>query len=64
MLHNSDRISQILVFSSLKSVIAAAMTDKPPFVVPLEKRDKANEAKRGMSIASSDHLTIFKAYSG
>ncbi|KAJ8036559.1 ATP-dependent RNA helicase dhx29 [Holothuria leucospilota] len=64
------RVGKMLVYAALfgclepVSVIAAAMTDKPPFVVPLEKRDKANEAKRGMSIASSDQLTIFKAYSG
>ncbi|PIK57382.1 putative ATP-dependent RNA helicase DHX29 [Apostichopus japonicus] len=64
------RVGKMLVYAALfgclepVSVIAAAMTDKSPFIVPLEKRDRANQAKRAMSVAASDHLTLFKAYSG
>ena len=44
--------------------MAAAMTDKSPFVVPLGKRDQADAAKRALALGDSDHITIYKAYAG
>ncbi|GFO08324.1 hypothetical protein PoB_003482900, partial [Plakobranchus ocellatus] len=46
------------------AVIAAAMTDKPPFVVPLSKKSEADTAKQSLSLANSDHVTLLKAYLG
>ena len=40
------------------------MTDKSPFVVPLGKLDAVNAAKQSISLAASDHLTVYKAYHG
>jgi ATP-dependent RNA helicase DHX29 len=45
-------------------VIAASMTDKSPFVVPLGKMDAVNAAKQSIALAASDHLTVYKAYHG
>lgn len=47
-----------------QAVIAASMTDKSPFVVPIGKLDAVNAAKQAISLAASDHLTIYKAYHG
>ncbi|XP_071109259.1 ATP-dependent RNA helicase dhx29-like [Haliotis cracherodii] len=64
------RIGKMLIFAAIfgcleqVAVIAAAMTEKSPFVVPLGKRDLADTAKRAMSIACSDHLTVYKAFEG
>ncbi|XP_071942254.1 ATP-dependent RNA helicase dhx29-like [Antedon mediterranea] len=64
------RIGKMLLFGAILgclepvAIVAAAMTDKSPFVVPLEKRGEANAAKRALAIANSDHITIFKVYSG
>ena len=44
--------------------MAAAMTDKSPFVVPLGKRDQADAVKKAMAVGASDHITIYKAYAG
>ncbi|XP_059164775.1 ATP-dependent RNA helicase DHX29-like [Physella acuta] len=46
------------------AVIAAAMTDKSPFVVPLSKRSEADVAKENLAVGNSDHLTVYKAYHG
>lgn len=62
-------IGKMLIFGALfgclepAAVIAAAVSGKSPFVVPLEKRSEANMAKQNLSIANSDHLTIYNAYS-
>ncbi|XP_033098056.1 ATP-dependent RNA helicase dhx29-like [Anneissia japonica] len=64
------RIGKMLLFGAILgclepvAIIAAAMTDKSPFIVPLEKRGEANAAKRALAIANSDHITIYKVYSG
>ncbi|XP_067658403.1 ATP-dependent RNA helicase dhx29-like [Haliotis asinina] len=64
------RIGKMLIFAAIfgcleqVAVIAASMTEKSPFVVPLGKRDLADTAKRAMSIACSDHLTVYKAFEG
>ena len=47
-----------------QAVIAAAMTDKSPFVVPLSHREEANAAKQSLATAASDHLTVYRAYLG
>lgn len=54
------------VFGCLEQVaiIAAAMTDKPPFVVPLSKKSEADLAKQALSLANSDHVTLLKAFVG
>ncbi|CAL1529712.1 unnamed protein product, partial [Lymnaea stagnalis] len=46
------------------AVIAAVMTDKSPFVVPLSKRSEADSAKQAMAVTNSDHITFYKAYQG
>eukprot|EP00057_Strongylocentrotus_purpuratus_P032350 XP_787344.2 PREDICTED: ATP-dependent RNA helicase Dhx29 [Strongylocentrotus purpuratus] len=64
------RIGKMLLFAAIfgclepVAVIASAMTDKPPFLVPLGKRSQADAAKRSMAVANSDHITIYKAFSG
>ncbi|KAL8581805.1 hypothetical protein ACOMHN_010179 [Nucella lapillus] len=64
------RVGKMLVYAAILgclepvAVIAAAMTDKSPFVVPLSRRDEANAAKLSLSVAASDHLTVFRAYLG
>ncbi|XP_005113474.2 ATP-dependent RNA helicase dhx29 [Aplysia californica] len=64
------RIGKMLILAAIFgcldqiAVIAAAMTDKSPFVVPLSKRSEADSAKQAMSVANSDHLTLYKAFSG
>ncbi|GAB1597821.1 ATP-dependent RNA helicase DHX29-like [Argonauta hians] len=62
-------IGKMLIFGAMfgclepAAVIAAAMSGKSPFVVPLEKKSEANMAKQNLAIACSDHLTIYNAYS-
>lgn len=62
-------IGKMLIFGAMfgclepAAVIAAAVSGKSPFVVPLEKRSEANMAKQNLSTACSDHLTIYNAYS-
>uniref|UniRef100_A0A0B6YIZ1 Helicase-associated domain-containing protein n=1 Tax=Arion vulgaris TaxID=1028688 RepID=A0A0B6YIZ1_9EUPU len=46
------------------AIIAAAMTEKSPFVVPLSKRSEAEAAKDTLAVAYSDHITLYKAYHG
>ena len=47
-----------------QAIVAAAMTDKSPFVVPMGKRAEADAARHSLAIANSDHITLFKAYVG
>ncbi|XP_064594320.1 ATP-dependent RNA helicase DHX29-like [Liolophura sinensis] len=62
------RIGKMMIFGALLgclepvAVIAAAMTGKSPFVVPLNKRDEADLAKRAFAVSCSDHLTLYNAY--
>ncbi|KAK3593313.1 hypothetical protein CHS0354_031372 [Potamilus streckersoni] len=64
------RIGKMLLYSAIigclepVAVIAAAMTDRSPFLVPIGKQDLANTAKQSLAVAASDHLTVFKAYVG
>ncbi|ESO82989.1 hypothetical protein LOTGIDRAFT_134281, partial [Lottia gigantea] len=64
------RIGKMLLYSAVfgcleqVAVIAAAMTDKSPFVVPLGKREGADQAKQNLAMAVSDHFTLYNAYLG
>ncbi|XP_060558929.1 ATP-dependent RNA helicase dhx29-like [Ruditapes philippinarum] len=64
------RIGKMLLYAAVfgclepVAVIAASMTDKSPFVVPLGKMDAVNAAKQSIALAASDHLTVYKAYHG
>ncbi|KAK3737105.1 hypothetical protein RRG08_016411 [Elysia crispata] len=64
------RIGKMLILAAVfgcleqVAVIAAAMTDKPPFVVPLSKKSEADTAKQALSLANSDHVTLLKAFVG
>ena len=53
-----------LIYLNFQSVIAAAMTDKSPFVAPIGKQDMANLAKQSLAVACSDQITVYKAYLG
>ena len=56
------------MFSCLDPVltIAAGVGFRSPFVSPMDKRDEADEAKRKLAGAgaTSDHLTLVRAYAG
>uniref|UniRef100_A0A4W3JZ85 RNA helicase n=1 Tax=Callorhinchus milii TaxID=7868 RepID=A0A4W3JZ85_CALMI len=64
------KIGKMLIFGAIfgcldpVATIAAAMTEKSPFVTPLSRKDEANLAKASMAIANSDHLTLYNAYLG
>ncbi|BFZ23488.1 hypothetical protein BsWGS_26527 [Bradybaena similaris] len=64
------RIGKMLILAAIFgcleqiAVVAAAMTEKSPFVVPLSKRSEADAAKEALSVAFSDHITLYKAYQG
>ena len=42
--------------------IAATLSNRSPFLSPFDKRDEADEARKGFAFQSSDHLTILNAY--
>ncbi|ALC48383.1 CG1582 [Drosophila busckii] len=52
------------IFQCLDSVltIAACLSNKSPFVSPLNKRVEADKCKRQYAIGNSDHLTVLNAY--
>ncbi|XP_039498488.1 putative ATP-dependent RNA helicase DHX57 [Drosophila santomea] len=52
------------IFQCLDSVltIAACLSNKSPFVSPLNKRTEADKCKRMFSLGNSDHLTVLNAY--
>ncbi|XP_038045525.1 ATP-dependent RNA helicase DHX29-like [Patiria miniata] len=64
------RVGKMLLFAAVfgclepVAVIAAAMTDKQPFIVPMGKRQQADAAKKALAIANSDHITVYKVYAG
>lgn len=47
-----------------QATIAAAITEKSPFATPMNRKEEANLAKAALSVANSDHLTIYNAYLG
>lgn len=62
------KIGKLIVFGAifccLDSVltIAAALSNKSPFVSPFHARDKAEARKKQFATSNSDQLTILKAY--
>lgn len=52
------------IFQCLDSVltIAACLSNKSPFISPLNKRDEADKCKRQFALDHSDHLTVLNAY--
>ncbi|XP_033150642.1 putative ATP-dependent RNA helicase DHX57 [Drosophila busckii] len=52
------------IFQCLDSVltIAACLSNKSPFMSPLNKRTEAEKCKRQYAIGNSDHLTVLNAY--
>ncbi|EDW27556.1 GL20210 [Drosophila persimilis] len=52
------------IFQCLDSVltIAACLSNKSPFVSPLNKRVEADKCKRLFALGNSDHLTVLQAY--
>ncbi|XP_043658089.1 putative ATP-dependent RNA helicase DHX57 [Drosophila teissieri] len=52
------------IFQCLDSVltIAACLSNKSPFVSPLNKRTEADKCKRMFALGNSDHLTVLNAY--
>ncbi|GCB68205.1 hypothetical protein scyTo_0012244 [Scyliorhinus torazame] len=64
------KIGKMLIFGAIfgclepVAIIAAAMTEKTPFVTPINGKEEANLAKAALALANSDHLTIYNAYLG
>lgn len=61
-------LGKMLVYGALlgclepAAVIAASMTDKSPFVAPIEKRDMADATRARFALDNSDHLTLYNAF--
>lgn len=53
-----------LIADLFQATIAAAITEKSPFSTPMNRKEEANLAKATLSLANSDHLTIYSAYLG
>ncbi|XP_048359940.1 ATP-dependent RNA helicase DHX29 [Sphaerodactylus townsendi] len=64
------KIGKMLIFGAIfgcldpAAILAAVMTEKSPFTTPIGRKDEADLAKSSLALASSDHLTIYKAYLG
>ncbi|XP_030623769.1 ATP-dependent RNA helicase DHX29 [Chanos chanos] len=64
------KIGKMLIFGAILgclepiATIAAAMSEKSPFVTPMGRKEQANLAKSALAVANSDHLTIYNAYLG
>uniref|UniRef100_A0A8D2IV95 RNA helicase n=1 Tax=Varanus komodoensis TaxID=61221 RepID=A0A8D2IV95_VARKO len=64
------KIGKMLIFGAIfgcldpVATLAAVMTEKSPFITPIGRKDEADLAKSSLALASSDHLTIYKAYLG
>ncbi|XP_025027029.1 ATP-dependent RNA helicase DHX29 isoform X2 [Python bivittatus] len=64
------KIGKMLIFGAVfgcldpVATLAAVMTEKSPFTTPIGRKDEADLAKSFLALASSDHLTIYKAYLG
>ncbi|XP_023679147.2 ATP-dependent RNA helicase dhx29 isoform X1 [Paramormyrops kingsleyae] len=62
------KIGKMLVFAAIfgclepAATIAAAISEKSPFSTPMNRKEEANLAKAALSVANSDHLTIYNAY--
>uniref|UniRef100_UPI00398F87C7 ATP-dependent RNA helicase DHX29 n=1 Tax=Pristiophorus japonicus TaxID=55135 RepID=UPI00398F87C7 len=64
------KIGKMLIFGAIfdclepVATIAAAMTEKSPFITPINGKDEANLAKAALAVTKSDHLTVYNAYLG
>ncbi|XP_046900623.1 ATP-dependent RNA helicase dhx29 [Hypomesus transpacificus] len=64
------KIGKMLIFGAILgcldpiATIAAAISEKSPFSTPMNRKEEANLAKAALSLANSDHLTIYIAYLG
>uniref|UniRef100_A0A8C2H991 RNA helicase n=1 Tax=Cyprinus carpio TaxID=7962 RepID=A0A8C2H991_CYPCA len=64
------KIGKMLIFGAIFgclepiATIAAAMSEKSPFVTPMNRKEEANLAKSALAVANSDHMTIYSAYLG
>uniref|UniRef100_A0A673N0X8 ATP-dependent RNA helicase DHX29 n=1 Tax=Sinocyclocheilus rhinocerous TaxID=307959 RepID=A0A673N0X8_9TELE len=64
------KIGKMLIFGAIFgclepiATIAAAMSEKSPFVTPMSRKEEANLAKSALAVANSDHMTIYSAYLG
>ncbi|KAF4108017.1 hypothetical protein G5714_010776 [Onychostoma macrolepis] len=64
------KIGKMLIFGAIFgclepiATIAAAMSEKSPFVTPMSRKEEANLAKSAIAVANSDHMTIYSAYLG
>uniref|UniRef100_A0A3B5K9A1 RNA helicase n=1 Tax=Takifugu rubripes TaxID=31033 RepID=A0A3B5K9A1_TAKRU len=64
------KIGKMLIYGAILgclepiATIAAAITEKSPFSTPMNRKEEANLAKAALSLANSDHLTIYSAYLG
>ncbi|XP_039606285.1 ATP-dependent RNA helicase DHX29 [Polypterus senegalus] len=64
------KIGKMLIFGAIFgclepiATIAAAISEKSPFITPVNKKDDANLAKATLELANSDHLTVYNAYLG
>ncbi|XP_050977642.1 ATP-dependent RNA helicase DHX29 [Labeo rohita] len=64
------KIGKMLIFGAIFgclepiAIIAAAMSEKSPFVTPMSRKEEANLAKSALAVANSDHMTIYNAYLG
>uniref|UniRef100_A0A9J8CLA1 ATP-dependent RNA helicase DHX29 n=1 Tax=Cyprinus carpio carpio TaxID=630221 RepID=A0A9J8CLA1_CYPCA len=59
------KIGKMLIFGAIFgclepiATIAAAMSEKSPFVTPMNRKEEANLAKSALAVANSDHMTIY-----
>ncbi|XP_073685275.1 LOW QUALITY PROTEIN: ATP-dependent RNA helicase DHX29 [Garra rufa] len=64
------KIGKMLIFGAIFgclepiAIIAAAMSEKSPFLTPMSRKEEANLAKSALAVANSDHMTIYNAYLG
>jgi ATP-dependent RNA helicase DHX57 len=64
------RIGKMLIFGAMFRcvtpvvAIAALMSNKSPFVAPLEKREAADAARAKFACFQSDHITLLRAFEG
>uniref|UniRef100_A0A7M4FHZ3 ATP-dependent RNA helicase DHX29 n=2 Tax=Crocodylus porosus TaxID=8502 RepID=A0A7M4FHZ3_CROPO len=64
------KIGKMLIFGAIfgcldpVATLAAVMTEKSPFTTPIGRKDEADLAKSSLTLANSDHLTIYNAYLG
>ncbi|NXH23113.1 DHX29 helicase, partial [Bucco capensis] len=64
------KIGKMLIFGAIfgcldpVATLAAVMTEKSPFTIPIGRKDEADLAKSSLAMAVSDHITIYNAYLG